>query len=57
MIVGSLAAVSFSAVTLAADVISVRHIEDTVHGFLVLRSMDGTTIASGDLIRTLAGPR
>jgi hypothetical protein len=35
--------------------IAVRHAEGLVHGFLVLRTLDGTAIADGDFIQTAAG--
>lgn len=37
--------------------VEVRHAEGLVHGFLALRSLDGTTLASGDLIQTARGAR
>lgn len=37
--------------------VEVRHTEGLVHGFLALRSLDGTTLASGDLIQTARGSR
>jgi hypothetical protein len=44
-------------VTLCADTVSVRHTEGIVHGFLALRTLDGTTIADGDLIQHAQGDR
>ncbi len=38
-----------------SDPVEVKHIEGTVHGFLVLRSMDGKTLASGDLTQVVQG--
>lgn len=38
-----------------AEPIPVRHVEGTIHGFLVLRSEDGKAIASGDLIQVAHG--
>jgi hypothetical protein len=35
----------------------VRHTEGVVHGFLVLRRLDGATIADGELIQTARGDR
>jgi hypothetical protein len=49
-----------SAVSLPADdaqFVSVRHREGLVHGFLSLRTLDGTTLASGDLIQDTSGDR
>jgi hypothetical protein len=41
----------------AAAPIAVRHSEGLVHGFLVLRAMDGTPLADGDLRQTVQGDR
>jgi len=43
--------------SLPAEPIAVRHMEGTVHGFLVLRTMDGKTLATGDLVQTVQGER
>jgi hypothetical protein len=40
-----------------ADPVAVRHVEGLVHGFLALRSVDGKTMASGDLIQNAQGGR
>lgn len=37
--------------------VAVRHTEGLVHGFLALRTLDGTTIADGDLIQVARGDR
>ncbi len=37
--------------------VGVRHTEGIVHGFLVLRTLDGTRIADGDLIQRAQGTR
>jgi hypothetical protein len=42
---------------LPAETVAVRHAEGLVHGFLVLRSLDGATLANGDLIQTSNGDR
>jgi hypothetical protein len=42
---------------LPAEPVVVRHTEGIVHGFLVLRTLDGTAIADGDLIQTARGDR
>ena len=34
-----------------------RHAEGLVHGFLVLRTLDGTALADGDLLQTSSGTR
>jgi hypothetical protein len=40
-----------------AEPVPVRHTEGLVHGFLALRSLEGTTLADGDLIQRANGPR
>jgi hypothetical protein len=40
-----------------ASPVPVRHKEGTVHGFLVLRSQNGKTLAAGDMIQTVNGNR
>jgi hypothetical protein len=42
---------------LPAETVAVRHPEGLVRGFLVLRSLDGASLASGDLIQTSRGDR
>ena len=42
---------------LAAEPVAVRHTEGIVHGFLVLRSLDGKALADGDLIQVARGNR
>jgi hypothetical protein len=39
----------------AAEQVQVRHPEGTVHGYLSLRSEEGTLLAAGDLIQTVRG--
>lgn len=41
----------------AAQQVPVRHKEGLVHGFLVLRTLEGETIADGDLIQNAHGDR
>src|SRR5713226_8172128 len=58
----TLSAVLASAVLLRPDLlpsepVSVRHAEGLVPGFLVLRTADGTVLASGDLIQGARGDR
>ena len=43
--------------TLSAEQITVRHVEGVVHGFLVLRTLDGEVIANGDLKQVVKGSR
>jgi hypothetical protein len=44
-----------AATTARADPVAVRHSEGLIHGFLVLRTLDGTTIGDGDLVQVAAG--
>jgi hypothetical protein len=41
----------------SAESIAVRYAEGVVHGFLSLRSLDGSMLASGDLLQTAHGDR
>jgi hypothetical protein len=49
--------VILSGVLLGAEPVTVRYAEGVVHGFLVLRTLDGTSIADGDLIQVARGAR
>src|SRR5947209_16604091 len=40
-----------------AEPVAVAHSEGLAHGFLALRSLEGTTLADGDLIQTSSGNR
>jgi hypothetical protein len=40
---------------LPADPVAVRYAEGLVHGFLALRTLDGTLLANGDLIQIARG--
>ena len=42
---------------LPGQTVAVRHSEGLVHGFLILRALDGTPLADGDLIQTARGDR
>jgi hypothetical protein len=42
---------------LTAEQIRVRHLEGVLHGFLVLRTLQGETIANGDLQQLVKGQR
>lgn len=42
---------------LSGQTIGVRHAEGLVHGFLILRTLDGTPLADGDLVQTSRGDR
>src|SRR4051812_36833052 len=39
------------------DPVKVRHTEGLLHGFLALHSLDGITLADGDLLQTSRGDR
>ncbi len=41
----------------AGEPVGVRYTEGLVHGFLTLRSLDGTLLAAGDLIQTARGDK
>ena len=43
--------------TTSSEPVAVRHKEGLVHGFLALRSTDGKTLATGDLIQRATGDR
>ena len=49
--------IAVSGMRLAAEPVAVRYAEGLVHGFLTLRTLDGTLIANGDLIQTARGTR
>ena len=42
---------------MSAAPVAVRHAEGLVHGFLVLRTLAGDTLADGDLIQVALGDR
>ena len=42
---------------LVGETVPVRYAEGLVHGFLVLHSSDGQTLAEGDLLQTVHGDR
>ena len=43
--------------TLPAEAVAVRHTEGLLHGFLVLRTLEGQTIANGDTTQFARGDR
>ena len=47
----------FQTGALLAELVTVRHMEGTVRGFLALRTLEGKTLAAGDLIQTVKGDR
>ena len=47
----------FNVKPLSADLVPVRRTQGTFHGFLVLKSLDGKTLATGDLIQVAHGNR
>jgi hypothetical protein len=51
------AVVLLCGVLLRAEPVTVRYAEGVVHGFLVLRTLDGTSIADGDLVQVTHGAR
>jgi hypothetical protein len=42
---------------LRAETIPVRHMEGTGHGFLTLRTLEGSLVATGDLVQVIRGAR
>ena len=50
-------AVLLQPVVLPAAPVAVRHLEGLVHGFLVLRTLEGDSLADGDLIQVAHGDR
>jgi hypothetical protein len=42
---------------LMGEQVRVRHVEGLVHGFLALRTLDGSLLADGDLLQTASGTR
>jgi hypothetical protein len=55
-LLGSVGALAWC-VTLSGETVVVQHTEGIVHGFLALCTLDGTTIADGDLIQRARGNR
>jgi hypothetical protein len=47
--------VLWAAAVLSAEPVPVRYVEGDVHSFLALRTLDGKTLADGDLIETVRG--
>jgi hypothetical protein len=56
-IVACIALVVSYSISLRADPVAVRHGEGIVHGFLTLRTVDGTLVANGDLIQNARAGR
>jgi hypothetical protein len=52
-----IAAILLHVKALAADPVPVARTQGTFHGFLVLKTPDGTTLASGDLVQVAHGDR
>src|SRR5436309_1045173 len=50
-------ALVFCVSSVTAAQVSVRHREGLVHGFLVLRTLEGETLANGDLVQNAHGDR
>lgn len=51
------AAILLTTTSLVADSVSVRRFQGTLHGFLVLRTLDGNVLAIGDLVQVAHGDR
>jgi hypothetical protein len=49
------AAIACFAAAPAVQLVPVRHVQGTQHGFVILRSLDGTAVADGDSIQTVHG--
>src|SRR5690349_7661973 len=49
---GAMISLALTALNASAENVPVRFREGLVHGFLVLRSMEGRILASGDLLQT-----
>jgi hypothetical protein len=43
--------------SVSAEPVTVRYTQGTIHGFLVLKTLEGKRIATGDLIQTVRGDR
>jgi hypothetical protein len=56
-VLAMLAATWLAASPSSAEPVPVRYLEGVTHGFLVLRSLDGASVADGDLIQTAKGNR
>ncbi|MGI8770437.1 MAG: hypothetical protein ACR2JE_03270 [Acidobacteriaceae bacterium] len=56
-VVAVLSTMLFQPYALSAESVPVRHIEGTVHGFLVLRTTEGKEMAVGDLTQIVRGER
>ena len=54
---GAIGAMFLHASITASEPVAVRHREGIVHGFLTLRTLDGTLLADGDLIQLANGDR
>lgn len=57
MILIAILLVLIAPLRVSGEPVTVRHREGIVHGFLVLRTTDGRTLADGDLIQTTRGNR
>jgi hypothetical protein len=49
--------IGFCCKTLTADSIPVRSLQGTFHGFLVLKTLEGNTLAAGDIVQVAHGDR
>jgi hypothetical protein len=57
LVVLLVSATLFQSGVLSGERIAVRHTEGLVHGFLALRTLDGETLASGDMMQVARGDR
>lgn len=57
LLTGLLVAILFQPGSMPAGPTNVRYPEGSVHGFLVLRTLEGKILAAGDLIQTVRGDR
>jgi hypothetical protein len=55
LVVLLISAALFQSGAVSAERVPVRHVEGLVHGFLALRSLEGETLAAGDMIQVVHG--
>jgi hypothetical protein len=55
LVVLLISAALFQSGAVSAERVPVRHVEGLVHGFLTLRSLEGETLAAGDMIQVVHG--
>src|SRR5437667_91328 len=57
VMIALIALAAFASPPAFSEPVVVKHTEGIVHGFLVLRTLDGVSIADGDLIQSARGDR